>query len=121
LKAVFSGALSEHDVIVADRFRDQTLRVGFALLVAGDGRRRGKGGDDVGITALKIPEVVEVAVGEEDEAAVLRLGVFARLLLAVEGAFFLGLGFKDDERESLFVEEKEVDEALARLLEILTE
>ena len=49
---------------------------------------------------LQIPEVVLVAVREDDEAAVLRAGVCAGLLLANEGVLVLGLGLQDDERES---------------------
>ena len=64
---------------------------------------------------------MQVAVGEDDEAAVLGLGVFAGLLLADERVLVLGLGFEDDEREALGVEQQEVDEALARLLEVLAE
>ena len=58
---------------------------------------------------------MQVAVGEDDEAAVLRLGVLASLLLAHERAFVFGLGFEDDEREAFFVEQEEVDEAFASL------
>ena len=57
---------------------------------------------------------MQVAVGEDDEAAVLGLGVLAGLLLADERVLVLGLGFEDDEREALVVEQQEVDEALAR-------
>ena len=64
---------------------------------------------------------MQVAVGEDDEPAVLGLGVFARLFLADEGVFVLGLGFEDDEGEALFVEEEEVDEAFGGLLEVLAE
>ena len=81
----------------------------------------GKRGDDVGVAAFEVPEVMQVAVGEDDEAAVLGLGVFARLLLADERVFVLGLGFEDDEGEALFVEQQEVDEAFARFLEVLAE
>ena len=72
----------------------------------------GKRGDDVGVAAFEVPEVVQVAVGEDDEAAILGPGVLARLLLADERIFVFGLGFKDDEREALCVEQQEIDEAL---------
>ena len=64
---------------------------------------------------------MQVAVGEDDEAAVLRLGVFARLLLADERAFILRFRFQDDERKTLFVEQKEIDKAFRGFLEIVTE
>ena len=64
---------------------------------------------------------MQVAVGEDDEAAVLGLGVSARLLLAHERAFVLGLGFENDERETFFVQQEEVDEAFGGFLEVLAE
>ncbi len=64
---------------------------------------------------------MQIAVGEDDEAAVLRLGVFPCLFLADERGLVLGLGFEDDERETFFVEEQEVDEALAGFLEVRPE
>jgi len=53
-----------------------------------------------------------------NKAAVLGSGVFPRLLLPDERIFVFGLGFKDDERETLFIKEKEIDKPLARLLEV---
>ena len=48
-------------------------------------------------------------------------GVLAGLLLADERILVLRLGLEDDEREALGVEQQEVDEALARLLEVVAE
>jgi hypothetical protein len=62
---------------------------------------------------------VQVAVGEDHEAAVLGLGVFAGLLLADQRVLVLRFGLQDDEREASDVQQQEVDEALARLLEVL--
>ena len=62
---------------------------------------------------------MQVAVGEDDEAAILRAGVFAGLLFSGQRIFVLGLGFEDDEGEALLVEQQEVDEALLGLLEVL--
>ena len=64
---------------------------------------------------------MQVAVGEDDEAAVLGLGVLAGLLLADERVLVLRLGFENDEREALLVEQQKVDEALAGLLEVVAE
>ncbi len=114
-------ALGEDDIVILDNFLDEALRVRRGLLVAGDGGRRRERRNDIRVAAFEIPEVMEVAVGENDEAAVLRLGVFACLLLAHERTFVLGLGFEDDEGERLFVEQQEVDEALTGFLEVLTE
>jgi hypothetical protein len=44
---------------------------------------------------------VQVAVGEDDEAAVLRAGVLARLLLADQWVLALGLRLENDKREAL--------------------
>jgi hypothetical protein len=41
------------------------------------------------------------------------------IALGDERVFVLGFGLKDDEREAFGVEQQEVDEALARLLEVL--
>jgi len=45
--------------------------------------------------AFEVPEVMQVAVGKDDEAAILRLGVFTDLLFSQEWAFVLGLGFEE--------------------------
>jgi len=64
---------------------------------------------------------VQVAVGENDEAAILRARVLPGLLLGSERILVLGLGLENDERETLGVEQEEVDEALAGLLEVVAE
>ena len=116
-----AGALGEDDIVIPDNLLDEALGIRRGLLVAGDGGRRRKRRNEVGIAAFEIPEVMQVTVREDNEAAVLRPGVSARLLLAHERIFVLGFGFEHDEREALFVEQEEVNEALDRFLEILTE
>jgi len=64
---------------------------------------------------------VQIAVGEDDEAAVLGLGVLAGLLLADERVLVLRFGLQDDERETPGVEQQEVDEALAGFLEVVAD
>ena len=64
---------------------------------------------------------MQIAVGEDDEAAVLGTGVLAGLLLGNQRIFVLGLGFEDDEREALGVEQEEVDEPFLGLLEVVAE
>jgi hypothetical protein len=113
--------LGEDDVVIANLLFDEALRVGRDFLVADHRIRRRERGDDVGIAAFEIPEVVQVAVRENDEAAVLVAGVFAGLLLADKWVLVLCLGFKDDERETLGVEKQKVDVALGCLLEIVAE
>jgi hypothetical protein len=115
------GPLSEHDVVVADLFIDQALRVGCDLLVASHRVRGRKGRDNVGIAALKIPEVVQVSIGQNHESAVLGFCVFSSLFFADEWVLIFRLCLKYDERESLGVEKQEIDEALVCLLEVVPE
>ena len=83
--------VGESDVIFANLFRDQALRVGRDLSIVGYGGRRREGGDDIGVAAIQIPEVMQIAVRQDDEAAILGAGVFAGLLLADERVFVLRL------------------------------
>jgi len=114
-------ALRESDVVVAHLLSDQALRVGRDLLVAGDRVGCRKRRDDVGVTAFEVPEIVQVPVGEDNEAAVLGTGILAGLLLGVEWILVFGLGFEDEQREALGVEEEEIDEPFGDLLEITAE
>ena len=61
---------------------------------------------------------MQVAVREDDEAAVLRFRVLARLFLADQRVLVLGFCFQDDKREAPGVEQKEVDESFFGLLEV---
>jgi hypothetical protein len=49
----------------------------------------------------------------------LQFGVLAHLLLADQRILVFRLGFEDDEREACLVEQQEVDEPIACLLEVL--
>ena len=104
-------ALGKDDVVVPDRFRDEAAGIRDEFLAARYGTGRRKGGDEVGIAAFEVPEVMQVAVGEDDKAAILREGVFPSLLFSNEWALVFGLCFEDDEWKTLLVEKKEVDEA----------
>ena len=90
-------------------------------MIARDGCGRRKGGDEVRIAALKIPEVMQVAVGKDDEPAVLRFGVFACLLFTDQWIFVFGFGFEDDEGGAFLVQQQEIDEASARIFEVHAE
>lgn len=61
---------------------------------------------------------MQVAVGEDDKAAVLGTGVSAGLLFADERVFVFGFGFEDDEGEAAIVEQQKVDKAFARFLKV---
>jgi len=61
---------------------------------------------------------VQVAIGKDDEAAVLRLGIFARLLFADERILVFGFGFENQQRKAFGIEQEKVDEAFCALLEV---
>ena len=61
---------------------------------------------------------MEIAIGEDDEAAILRLRVFSCLLFADQRIFIFRLGFKNDERKATVIEQQEVDETFAGFFEI---
>ena len=115
------GPLREGDVVLADRFDDQPLRVGLEGVVALERFGRRVARDEVRVALFQIPEVVQVAVGEDDEAAFLVLGVLPRLFLADQRVFVFGLGFEHQKRLAGIVEQQEVGESVARLLEVLAE
>jgi hypothetical protein len=114
-------ALGQHDVVVADLILDEALWVGLGLMVADYRIRSRKGRDNIGVAALQIPEVVQIAVGEDDEAAVLRFGVFAGLFFADKRVLVLRFGLQDNEWEASGIQQQEINEALARLLEVLAQ
>ena len=64
---------------------------------------------------------MQIAVRQDDEAAILGAGVFACLLLADERVLVLRLSFQDDQGEPLGVEEQEVDETGGGFLEVITQ
>ena len=64
---------------------------------------------------------MQVAVGEDDETAVLRLGILAGLLFGNERILVLGFGFENEEREAPGVEQEKVDKPLCALFEVVAE
>jgi hypothetical protein len=74
--------LGENDVVIPDLFFYKALRIGGNLLIADYRTRCWKGGNDIGIAAFEVPEIVQAAVGKNNKTAVLRTGVFASLLFA---------------------------------------
>jgi hypothetical protein len=56
---------------------------------------------------------MQIAVAEDDKAAVLRFGVFAGLLFANEGVLAFGLGLQHHQRKAFVVEQQKVNEAVA--------
>jgi len=74
-------ALRKGDVVIADLLVDEALRIRFELAVLADRSGVRERGDDAGVPMFQIPKVVQVAVREQDKAAVLRPCVLARLFL----------------------------------------
>ena len=113
--------LRHHDVVVTHNLVHQAFRIGRRLLVAHNRRRCRETGDDIRIAALKVPEVVQVAIGKNDKSAVLSLGVLPRLLLANQRTLALGLGLQNDKGKAAVIEQQEIHKAIGRLLEILSQ
>ncbi len=113
------GPLRQHDVIVADRFINQALRIGDGLAEGADRFRRGEGGDDMGVAAFQVPEVVQIAVGQHDEPAVQGTCVPARLFLADQRLPALRLRLQHDQGEPPVVEQQKVDEPPFGPLEVV--
>jgi len=111
-------ALGANDIVRAHLVFYKALWIGRDLAVAGDRVRRRKRGDDIRAAAFEVPEVVQVAIGKDNEAAVLRLGIFARLLFADERILVFGFGFENQQRKAFGIEQEKVDEAFCALLEV---
>ena len=63
---------------------------------------------------------MQVSIRENDKPAILRARIFSGLLFPYQWTLVLRLCFEDDEGKSLVVQQKKVDEALRRVLEIFT-
>ena len=113
--------LSQDHVVLGDAFCDDPCAVRNNLRSTRHGLWCGECGDDIGISPFQVPEIMEVAVGQDDVAAVLGPAVFPRLFLADEWIFVLSLGLEHDQGEALFAEQQEINEALGGFLEVLTE
>ena len=62
---------------------------------------------------------MQIAVRQDDEAAILRPRIFAGLLLADERNFIFRFCLKDDEREPSGIEQQKIDKPLRRFLEVV--
>ena len=78
-------------------------------------------GDQNRVALLQVPEVVQIAVGEDDEADVLRTGVLAGLLLADQRVELLRLRLQDGDRKAAFVQQEIIHVAVGGLLEVVAE
>ena len=88
--------LRDGDEIRFDRFLRKAAWIGLEGAAVADGFARGELGDDLGVAVFEVPEIVNIAIGEDDEAHVLGIGVGARLLFADEGIFLLPFSFDDE-------------------------
>ena len=74
--------LRQRDVVFADKFGNQALRVGLEAMIALNGIRRRKASDNMRISLLQVPKVMQIAVRENHKAAILGFSVLAGLFLA---------------------------------------
>ena len=119
--AFVSGTLRQGDIVVVDGFLHEPVGVRNDLLARRRGFRRGEGRHDGRIAAFEIPEVVKIAVRQEDKAAVSAAGVFSGLFLSRKRVFSFGFRFEDDKGPSSGIEQQEVDESPAGFLEVVAE
>lgn len=114
------GVLGEDDVIGVDGFGDDHVRVRGEGLAGAQRLEGGEKGDAGGVALLPVPQVMQVAIGEDDMAHILGSGVLARLLLAGQGVLVLGFGFQHAYGEILLVHEEVVNGAMFDVLVIVT-
>src|ERR1700729_1331326 len=100
---------------------EETLRIGDHLLIARHRIWCGERSDDVGITAIQIPEIMQSAIRQDDKAAILRPRILASLFFADQRVPILRFGFEDYEWIALLVKKKKVDKTRLYFLEVLAE
>jgi hypothetical protein len=88
---LIAGALRKSNVVIAHWLIDKSLGVGRYMLVASDRLGRRERGNDVWAAPLNVPKEMKVAIRQNDEAAVLRLGILPGLLFAHQGILVLCL------------------------------
>src|SRR5450756_2298695 len=96
------------------------MDVGLVGLALANGILTRETSDNRRIALLQVPEVVQVAVGQDDKAGVLRLRVSPGLLLADQGVLVLGLRLQHDKRKCMAVQQQEVDETVDGFLEVVS-
>jgi len=77
------GILRKRHVIFVNRFACQGFGVRLESGTVLYGFKAREFRDYLGVTAFQVPEVMQVAVGEDDKAHILRAGISAGLLFAV--------------------------------------
>ena len=116
---IVGGHLCASDVVERHVFSHQPRGVGLEARVPLDGLWRRERGDELGVALAQVPEVMQVTVAQYDKAAVLGLGVFARLLLAHQRVLALCLGLQHHQREAALIEQQKIDEPLAADFEVV--
>src|SRR5450830_277587 len=96
------------------------MDVGLVGLALANGILTRETSDNRRIALLQVPEVVQVAVGQDDKAGVLRLKVSPSILLADQGVLVLGLRLQHDKRKCMAVQQQEVDETVDGFLEVVS-
>ena len=115
------GHLRRRDIARAHIFVHQPSAVGGEGAVALERFLRWEVADQRRVAALQIPQVMQDAVGENDETAVAAARILARLLLADQRVFVLCLGLQHGQGRPALVEQQKIDETVGRLLKILAQ
>ena len=113
------GVLRDGNIVGFDSFADEGvwIRLESVEVVQGLGIRKLCYED--GVALLQVPEVMQVAIGEDDKSNVPRVSVLPGLFLAHQRIEFLGFGFQDGHGKAPFVKQEVIDVAVSRLLEII--
>jgi hypothetical protein len=115
---VVPGHLGARDVVQSHIFGYQPRRVWLEALVTFDRVWSRESCNDLRIALLQVPQVMQIAVAENDEATILCLGVSPSLFFADERVFAFRLRFEHHQREALVVQQKKVNETLAAGFEV---
>ena len=113
--------LSCRNVIGLDLFADQSVGVGLERVKVPQRIRRRELGYQDGVPLLKIPEVMQIAVGQDDKPGILRMGVFPGLFLADKRIKLFGFRFEDGYREAALLQQEVINVAARSFFEVVAE
>jgi len=111
--------LAEQDVVIVYRLINQLLRIGLGFECMLNGLGCGKLDNDVGVSPLQIPEIMQISVGEDHIPGTLGFGVAAGLFLSIQRVFALAFRLQHGYGVISAIKQKVVDEALFGFLKIL--
>ena len=113
--------LSCRNVIGLDLFADQSIGVRLERVKVSQRIRRRELGYQDGVALLKVPEVMQIAVGQDDKPDILRMGVFPGLILADKRIKLFGFRFEDGYREAAFLQQEVINVAARGSFEVVAE